>query len=79
MAPGSLKYRQPLVVPARGAHTATVIMLHGLGDSGEGWAPIGAEFSPDLEHVKFVFPNAPMVCVCVFVAWEACARACVDF
>ena len=65
MAP--LNYRQPLVIPARGQHTATVIFAHGLGDSGEGWAPVGAEWSPDLPHVKFVFPNAPMVVLCVLL------------
>ncbi|KAL2368665.1 hypothetical protein RJZ57_006955 [Blastomyces gilchristii] len=27
----------PLVVPALTRHTATVIMAHGLGDSGAGW------------------------------------------
>jgi hypothetical protein len=36
-------------------------MLHGLGDSGDGWAPIGAEWAPELRHVKFVFPHAPDV------------------
>jgi hypothetical protein len=36
-------------------------MLHGLGDSGDGWAPVGAEWAPDLKHVKFVFPHAPNV------------------
>jgi hypothetical protein len=36
-------------------------MLHGLGDSGDGWAPVGAEWAPELRHVKFVFPHAPNV------------------
>lgn len=36
-------------------------MLHGLGDSGDGWAPVGAEWAPDLKHIKFVFPHAPNV------------------
>ncbi|KAI7818692.1 Phospholipase/carboxylesterase [Gamsiella multidivaricata] len=35
-------------------HTATVIFLHGFGDSGAGWQ-LGAY----LPHVKFIFPNAP--------------------
>jgi hypothetical protein len=29
--------RAPLVVPALKKHTATVIVAHGLGDSGAGW------------------------------------------
>ena len=27
-------------VPRDGDHTATVVWLHGLGDSGYGWAPV---------------------------------------
>eukprot|EP00802_Teleaulax_amphioxeia_P020676 Tamp_20970.p1 GENE.Tamp_20970~~Tamp_20970.p1 ORF type:complete len:306 (+),score=80.90 Tamp_20970:125-919(+) len=46
----------PVVVPAKGAHAATVIWLHGLGDSGSGWAPIAHEL--DMPHVKWVFPSA---------------------
>jgi predicted esterase len=37
-------------------HAATVIWLHGLGDSGNGWAPIAHEL--DMPHVKWVFPSA---------------------
>ena len=29
--------KAPLVVPALKRHTATVIVAHGLGDSGAGW------------------------------------------
>lgn len=47
-----------------GPHTATVIFLHGLGDSGSGIAPIGqaltSSASSQLSHVKFVFPTAPI-------------------
>ncbi|KAJ1991715.1 hypothetical protein H4R33_001271 [Dimargaris cristalligena] len=41
-------------------HTATVIFIHGLGDSGSGWAPVARELSQHLPHVKFVLPNAPV-------------------
>jgi predicted esterase len=41
----------------RGKHTATVIMLHGLGDTGNGWAPVAPEMAMD--HVKWIFPTAP--------------------
>ncbi|KAF9429986.1 hypothetical protein BGZ76_001004 [Entomortierella beljakovae] len=43
-------------------HTATIIILHGFGDSGAGWLvtslvlPCLAKYLP---HVKFIFPNAP--------------------
>lgn len=36
----TMKYRDPIVIRPAGQHSATVIMLHGLGDSGEGWAPV---------------------------------------
>jgi predicted esterase len=42
-----------------GEHKATVIMLHGLGDTGDGWADIGQMFTPVLPNVKFIFPTAP--------------------
>lgn len=34
-------------------------MLHGLGDSGHGWADIAGQFTPILPHVRFIFPHAP--------------------
>ncbi|ANB25644.1 carboxylesterase [Alteromonas stellipolaris] len=39
---------------------ACVIWLHGLGDSGHGFAPIVPELKlPDSMSVKFIFPHAP--------------------
>ncbi|GBF96133.1 phospholipase carboxylesterase [Raphidocelis subcapitata] len=55
-----LQYRPPIVVQPREKHTATVIMLHGLGDSGDGWAAIGDEFAPATPHVKYIFPHSPL-------------------
>lgn len=48
-------------VAATGEHKATIIWLHGLGDSGNGFAPI----APQLElaaslGIKFIFPHAPV-------------------
>ncbi len=40
-------------------HTATVIFLHGLGDTGNGWAPVSKDLALHLPHVKFLFPTAP--------------------
>lgn len=51
------QYPQPLVTPATEQHTATVIMLHGLGDRGSGWAEIGHGLR--MPWCKFVFPTAP--------------------
>ncbi|KAK9470630.1 Phospholipase/carboxylesterase/thioesterase [Dipodascopsis tothii] len=49
-------------IPALAEHTASVIFLHGLGDSGNGWRFLADEFRrlQKLNHVAFVFPNAPI-------------------
>ncbi|KAG7097389.1 hypothetical protein E1B28_004739 [Marasmius oreades] len=49
-----------ITVPAVKKHTATVIFVHGLGDSGHGWKPVAEMFSadPSLSHVKWVLPHA---------------------
>ncbi|KIJ37418.1 hypothetical protein M422DRAFT_33751 [Sphaerobolus stellatus SS14] len=51
-----------LVVPPKAKHTATVIFLHGLGDSGAGWEPVARflQQKQGLSHVKWVLPHARM-------------------
>lgn len=56
----SLDYDAPFCVPATTKHTATMVMLHGLGDTGYGWVDIAEQFAPALPHVRFIFPNAPL-------------------
>ena len=48
------------VKPTRAKHTATVVFLHGLGDTSYGWAEgIWALGSyENLDHVKFILPTA---------------------
>ncbi|KAF5332032.1 hypothetical protein D9758_014580 [Tetrapyrgos nigripes] len=50
-----------LTVSALTKHTATVIFVHGLGDSGHGWKPVADLFQADpaFGHIKWVFPHAP--------------------
>ncbi|KAH7305489.1 acyl-protein thioesterase 1 [Stachybotrys elegans] len=57
----SLRYASPIVVPATSRHTATVIILHGLGDSGHGWRSAVDHFlrKQRLNEVKFILPHAP--------------------
>ncbi|WP_026376565.1 alpha/beta hydrolase [Aestuariibacter salexigens] len=44
-----------------GSPKACVIWLHGLGDSGNGFAPIVPELGlPDDAQIRFVFPHAPI-------------------
>ncbi|KAH8654434.1 putative acyl-protein thioesterase 1 [Tricladium varicosporioides] len=57
----------PLVVPAVTKHTATVIMAHGLGDSGAGWISLAQNWRrrQKFQEVKFIFPNAPNIPITV--------------
>lgn len=48
----------PVTVAAQARHTATLIFLHGLGDTGHGWADCFR--SMKLQHIKCVCPNAPI-------------------
>lgn len=50
-----------VIQEAPNEHKATVIWLHGLGDSGNGFAPIAPELQlPSSLGVKFIFPHAPI-------------------
>lgn len=53
------KMAAPVIVNATTKHTATLIFLHGLGDTGHGWASGLAELS--LPHVKIICPTAPVM------------------
>jgi len=55
------------VIPAVGRHSATVIMAHGLGDSGAGWISLAQNWRrrEKFSEVKFVFPNAPNIPISV--------------
>ncbi|XP_060535871.1 acyl-protein thioesterase 1 [Cylas formicarius] len=47
----------PVVISASAKHTATLIFLHGLGDTGQGWAGAISAIRPP--YVKVVCPTAP--------------------
>lgn len=49
-----------VILKSRTAHTATVIFLHGLGDTGRGWEPVAHQLARLLPHIKFILPNAPI-------------------
>ncbi|KAI0509612.1 phospholipase/Carboxylesterase [Xylaria bambusicola] len=59
---------RPISIAAKATHTATVIFLHGLGDSGRGWIPAVADWvrGKKLDHVKWVLPHAPHVPITAF-------------
>lgn len=54
-----------IVIPAVSRHTATVIFVHGLGDTGHGLQPLADMFraDPALHHVKWVLPHSPIQAV----------------
>ncbi|KAH9927302.1 Phospholipase/carboxylesterase [Fomitopsis serialis] len=54
-----------LTVPAREKHTATVIFVHGLGDSGHSWQRLADSLTrdPELQHIKYIFPHAPVMAI----------------
>ncbi|RWS08673.1 acyl-protein thioesterase 1-like protein, partial [Dinothrombium tinctorium] len=62
-----------VVVDAKnGNHTATLIFLHGRGDTGHGWADTFARLKPP--YVKCICPTAPEIAItlaggCVMNAW----------
>ena len=43
------------------APTATVFILHGLGDTARGWADAVQVYARALPHARFVLPTAPIV------------------
>ncbi|XP_073440096.1 acyl-protein thioesterase 1-like, partial [Dendrobates tinctorius] len=49
----------PAIVPAARKATAAVIFLHGLGDTGHGWAEAMATIRTP--HVKYICPHAPIM------------------
>lgn len=53
----------PLLFPATARHTATVIFVHGLGDTGHGWAGAVENWRrrQRLDEVKFILPHAPSI------------------
>eukprot|EP00894_Picocystis_sp_ML_P001848 jgi/Pico_ML_1/52365/g3077.t1 len=50
------RFPSPVVVGASTKAKATVIMLHGLGDTGNGWADVPRVL--DMPWIKWVFPTA---------------------
>ncbi|KAH9884006.1 Phospholipase/carboxylesterase/thioesterase [Xylariomycetidae sp. FL2044] len=59
----NLRRLPPLLFPAAKKHTATVIFVHGLGDTGHGWASAVENWRrrSRLDEVKFILPHAPNI------------------
>jgi len=57
----SLKQLRPVILKPRIKQTASMIFLHGLGDTGHGWASLLNTIRPD--HLKVICPTAPVISV----------------
>lgn len=56
----SLSTLERITIEPRKPATACVIWLHGLGDSGAGFAPVVPELGLPQDHnIRFIFPHAP--------------------
>ena len=60
-APSGLQYPAPTIFNAPKQQTATIIMLHGLGQRSTGWNHWAEIYAEQLPYVKWIFPNAPIV------------------
>lgn len=49
--------------PALGQHSASVILMHGLGDSADGMSDLAEMFTKQMPHLKFILPSAPVMSV----------------
>ena len=49
----------PVILKAARKHTASLVFLHGLGDTGLGWAGALNTIKPD--YLKVICPTAPML------------------
>lgn len=50
-----------IIGPPLGQQSASIILMHGLGDSGDGWLDAAQEISKALPYVKFILPTAPNI------------------
>ncbi|OTB02860.1 hypothetical protein M426DRAFT_322282 [Hypoxylon sp. CI-4A] len=59
----AMRRAPPLLFPAATEHTATVIFVHGLGDTGYGWVSAVENWRrrQRLDEVKFILPHAPRI------------------
>lgn len=48
----------PFYVEPRVKHTASVFLIHGLGDTAHGWIDVAEQLSEHLPHVRFILPTA---------------------
>ena len=52
--------------PEEGQHSATVVLMHGIGDSAQGLSNFGNTLARSLPHIKFILPTAKNRPVTIF-------------
>ena len=52
-------YKKCIILEPKGEHKATIIFLHGLGDSGKGWLDPLASIHNKLSNIRVILPTAP--------------------
>ncbi|KAI9009242.1 Alpha/Beta hydrolase protein [Hyaloraphidium curvatum] len=68
--PPSQQPPAPIIVePSSTPHTASVLILHGYGDSGDGWEMLPSRTKAALPHAKWILPSAPMDDVVQMRSW----------
>ena len=55
-----------IIEPYLGRHSATVIFLHGLGDTAEGFVEIGESLQAKLPHVRFILLTADSIPITLY-------------
>ena len=60
-----MDYEAPLIAEPQSKAEAAVIWLHGLGADGNDFLPIVPHLRIAREHIRFVFPHAPMIPVTI--------------
>ncbi|CAO3634402.1 unnamed protein product [Cunninghamella blakesleeana] len=55
-----MKILNPILVEPKEKHFASVIFLHGLGDSGISWVQLSDSLGDCFPNIKWIFPNAPL-------------------
>jgi len=48
-----------MTIYPRAPHTASLIMMHGLGDTAQGWMPVGLQLANEFHFLRIVLPTAP--------------------
>jgi len=49
------------IAPNEGDHSASIILMHGLGDTCDGWSDVAEQLAHEMKHIKFILPTAKSI------------------